>query len=87
MPEAQLFLRLFDGKELVDAPTLVRPAVFGGKVHPVEEQTVEHFGVGGNRLVFLLCEQSLWDFVKDIAFRFGKFEIRIQKLTFFLSRF
>ena len=71
MPEAQLFLRLFDGKELVDAPTLVRPAVFGGKVHPVEKQTVEHFGVGGNRLVFFLCEQSLGDFVEDIAFRFG----------------
>ena len=71
MPEAQLFLRLFDGKELVYASTLVRPAVFGGKVHPVEEQTVEHFGVGGNRLVFFLCEQSLGNFVKDIVFRFG----------------
>ena len=71
MPEAQLFLRLFDSKELVDAPTLVRPAVFGGKVHPVEKQTVEHFGVGGNRLVFFLCEQSLGDIVKDIVFRFG----------------
>ena len=71
MPETQLFLRLFDGKELGEAPALVRPAVFGGKVHPVEEQTVEHFGVGGNRLVFFLCEQSLGDFVKDIAFRFG----------------
>ena len=71
MPEAQLFLRLFDSKELVDAPTLVRPAVFGGKVHPVEKQTVEHFGVGGNRLVFFLCEQSLGDFVEDIVFRFG----------------
>lgn len=71
MPEAQLFLRLFDSKELVDAPTLVRPAVFGGKVHPVEKQAVEHFGVGGNRLVFFLCEQSLGDFVKHIAFRFG----------------
>ena len=71
MPEAQLFLRLFDGKELIDTPTLVRPAVFGGKVHPVEEQTVEHFGVGGNRIVFFFCEQSLGDFVEDIAFRFG----------------
>lgn len=71
MPETQLFLRLFDGKELVDASTLVRPAVFSGKVHPVEKQAVEHFGFGGNRLVFFLCEQSLGDFVKDIAFRFG----------------
>ena len=71
MPEAQFFLRLFDGKELVYASTLVRPAVFGGKVHPVEQQAVEHFGVGGNRFVFFLCEQSLGDFVKDIAFRFG----------------
>ena len=71
MPEAQLFLRLFDSKELVDAPTLVRPAVFGGKVHPVKKQAVEHFGVGGNRLVFFLCEQSLGDFVKHIVFRFG----------------
>ena len=71
MPEAQLFLRLFDGKEPIYPSSLVRPAVFGGKVHPVEEQTVEHFGVGGNRLVFFLCEQSLGDFVKDIAFRFG----------------
>ena len=71
MPEAQFFLRLFDSKELVDTPTLVRPAVFGGKVHPVEEQPVEHFGVGGNRLVFFLCEQSPGDFVEYIAFRFG----------------
>ena len=71
MPEAQLFLRLFDGKELVDAPTLVRPAVFGGKVHPVEQQAVEHFGVGGNRIVFSLCEHSLGHFVEDIVFRFG----------------
>lgn len=71
MPEAQLFLRLFDGKELVDTPTLVCPAVFGGKVHPVEKQAVEHFGVGGNRLVFFLCKQSLGDFVEDIAFRYG----------------
>ena len=86
MPETQLFLRLFDGKELVDAPTLVRPAVFGGKVHPVEEQAVEHFGVGGNRLVFFLCEQSLGDFVEHIGFRLGSFEIWIQIITFFLSR-
>ena len=71
MPEAQFFLRLFDGKELVYASTLVRPTVFGGKVHPVEEQAVEHFGVGGNRIVFFFCEQSLGDFVEDIAFRFG----------------
>ena len=71
MPEAQLFLRLFDGKELVDASTLVRPAVFGGKVHPVEEQAVEHFGVGGNRIVFFLCKQSLGDFVEYIVFCFG----------------
>lgn len=71
MPEAQFFLRLFDGKELVYASTLVRPAVFGGKVHPVEQQAVEHFSVGGNRLVFFLCEQSLGDFVKYIVFRFG----------------
>ena len=71
MPEAQFFLRLFDSKELVDTPTLVRPAVFGGKVHPVEQQAVEHFCVGGNRLVFFLCKQSLWDFVEDIVFRFG----------------
>ena len=71
MPEAQLFLSLFDGKELVDVPSLVRPAVFGGKVHPVEQQAIEHFGVGGNRPVFFLREQSLGDFVKDIAFRFG----------------
>lgn len=71
MPEAQFFLSLFDSKELVYASTLVRPAVFGGKVHPVEQQAVEHFSVGGNRLVFFLCEQSLGDFVKDIAFRFG----------------
>ena len=71
MPEAQLFLCLFDSKELVDASTLVRPAVFGGEVHPVEQQAIEHFGVGGNRLVFFLCKQNLWDFVKDIAFRFG----------------
>ena len=71
MPEAQLFLRLFDGKELVDASSFVYPAVFGGKVHPVEKQAVEHFGVGGNRLVFFLCKQSLGDFVEDIAFRFG----------------
>lgn len=71
MPEAQFFLRLFDGKELVYASTLVRPAVFGGKVHPVEQQAVEHFSVGGNRLVFFLCEQSLGDFVEYIVFRFG----------------
>ena len=71
MPEAQLFLCLFDGKELVYAPALVRPAVFGGKVHPVEQQAIEHFGVGGNRLVFFLCKQSLGDFVEDVAFRFG----------------
>ena len=71
MPEAQFFLRLFDGKELVYASTLVRPAVFGGKVHPVEQQAVEPIGVGGNRLEYFLCEQSLGDFVKDIAFRFG----------------
>ena len=71
MSESQLFLCLFDGKELVDTPTLVDPAVFGGKVHPVEQKAVEHFGVGGNRLVFFLCEQSLGDFVEDVAFRFG----------------
>ena len=71
MPEAQLFLRLFDGKELVYASTLVRPAVFGGKVHPVEQQAIEHFSVGGNRIVFFLCKQSLGDFVKHIVFRFG----------------
>ena len=87
MPEAQFFLRLFDGKELVYASTLVRPVVFSGKVHPVKKQAVEHFGVGGNRPVFFLCEQSLGDFVEDIAFRFGKFEIWVQKLSFFLSRF
>ena len=71
MPEAQFFLRLFDSKELVDTPTLVRPAVFGGKVHPVEQQAIEHFSVGGNRIVFFLCKQSLWDFVEDIVFCFG----------------
>ena len=71
MPEAQFFLRLFDGKELVYASTLVRPAVFGGKVHPVEQQAIEHFSVGGNRIVFFLCKQSLGDFVEDIVFRFG----------------
>ena len=37
-------------------PLIVRPAVFGGKVHPVEQQAVEHFCVGGNRLVFFFCE-------------------------------
>lgn len=40
MSESQLFLCLFDGKELVDTPTLVDPAVFGGKVHPVERQAI-----------------------------------------------
>ena len=71
MSESQLVLRFFNFKELVDTPTLVRPAVFGGKVHTIEKQAVEHFSVGGNRPVFFLCEQSLGDFIKDIAFRFG----------------
>lgn len=87
MPETQLFLGFSDGKELIDALSLVRSAVFGGKVHPVEKQPVEHFGIGRNLLVFFFCEQSLGNFVKHIGFGFGLFEIWIQIVTFFLSRF
>ena len=59
---------MLNGEELIDPTLSVNPAVLEGKAHPIQQQSIQHFGIGGECLIFFFCEQRLWHTVKGNLF-------------------
>lgn len=63
MAAAHGLLDLLHGVVDVYTALVIVPAVAGGQVHPVQQQAIEHLGVGGQRLELLTGKQDAGDTV------------------------
>lgn len=61
-------LDILDRENDEDSSLLVHPVVFDGQTHAVEQDAVEHFGVGRKFLKALLLKKRFWDTVEGKRF-------------------